>query len=55
MYLKFTLHNFHLQTLQLSDSCIFSCILGTYDVILDEKHFRDILMQHVIPPAAKVC
>lgn len=26
---------------------------GTYDVILDEKHFRDILMQHVIPPAAK--
>ncbi|XP_046841484.1 general transcription factor IIH subunit 2-like isoform X2 [Xenia sp. Carnegie-2017] len=27
---------------------------GTYDVILDEKHYRDVLMQHVIPPAAKV-
>ena len=29
-------------------------ILGSYDVILDEKHYRDILMQHVIPPAAQV-
>lgn len=26
---------------------------GSYDVILDEKHYRDILMQHVVPPEAK--
>lgn len=29
--------------------------LGSYGVILDERHYRDLLMQHVVPPVAKVC
>lgn len=28
--------------------------LGSYGVILDERHYRDLLMQHVVPPVAKV-
>jgi len=28
--------------------------LGSYDVILDEAHFRDVLLQHCRPPPAKV-
>ena len=27
---------------------------GSYGVILDERHYRDLLMQHVVPPVAKV-
>ena len=27
---------------------------GSYGVILDERHYRELLMQHVIPPVAKV-
>lgn len=26
---------------------------GSYGVILDERHYRDLLMQHVVPPVAK--
>ena len=29
--------------------------LGSYGVILDERHYRELLMQHVTPPVAKVC
>ena len=28
---------------------------GSYGVILDERHYRELLMQHVTPPVAKVC
>lgn len=28
---------------------------GSYGVILDERHYRELLMQHVTPPVAKAC
>ena len=34
-------------------NCAFAS-LGSYGVILDERHYRELLMQHVIPPVAKV-
>lgn len=30
-------------------------LIGSYGVILDERHYKELLMQHVIPPVAKVC
>ena len=29
-------------------------LIGSYGVILDERHYKELLMQHVIPPVAKV-
>ena len=35
-------------------SLSFTFSVGSYDVILDEAHFRDVLLQHCRPPPAKV-
>ena len=39
----------------LKSSCIFSfflVLLGTYHVILDESHYKELLTHHVSPPPA---
>lgn len=33
---------------------VLTFFLGSYGVILDERHYRELLMQHVTPPVAKV-